>query len=140
MTTEQVGAAPQAPVAPVKKRLGGAALDLAGPALLAVLVSVCAGMIIEHRVQERVSHALQERPQIAVVDDIGLIRLAINNGADRFNPAEVTSEIERMVVQAGLEDTILVSQSMVLYSPPESRVATAEPEPEPRQPVREIGP
>lgn len=124
----------------VRSRWAGMALDMAGPALLAVLVCVVASVVIEHRVDARVSQVLQERPQIAVVDDIGLVRLAISNGADRFNPAEVTAEIERMVTNAGLQDTILVSQSMVMYSPPDARVATAAPTPEPQQPVREIGP
>jgi len=135
-------ASPSTPQAPtrVRRTLGGAALDLAGPTLLTVLVCVLASFVIEHRVEARVAKLMQERPQIAVVDDIGLVRLAISNGADRFNPAEVTAEIERMVAKAGLQDTILVSQSMVMYTPPQARISTADPEPESISPVREIGP
>lgn len=114
--------------------------DAAATALLATVVSVAVGFIIEKRVEDQVEAALLQRPDIAVVDDLGLVRLAISNGADRYDPAQVSSEIERMVEGAGLGDTILLSRSMVIYTPPEASIDVAAPKLDAAAPRREIGP
>lgn len=114
--------------------------DAATTVLLAGVVCLGMAVIIERRVDAKVEQALLHRPDIAVVDDLGLVRLAISNGANRYDPAEMTSEIERMVESAGLGDTILLSQSMVIYSPPEAEIEVSAPKAAPTTPRREIGP
>lgn len=122
-------AAPGQPVEQAKAARSGGWLDIGMSAMVSALVCLVGGIIIEHRVDAKVEQAILARPDLAVVDDIGLVRLAIANGADRFKPAEVTAEIERIVAGAGLEKTILVSRSMVMYSPPEARIEVAQPTP-----------
>lgn len=107
----------------------GLLLDLAVPVMLALVTSAVVGFIVEKRLTARFATEKPDRPPVAVVDDIGLIRLAIENGANRYNPKEVAAEVERMVIDAGLEDTVLISQSMVLYSPPDARIEVAAPKP-----------
>lgn len=106
-------------------------------------IVVCAAMcaatyfLATRATSEQIDTALTDRPDIAIVDDVALVRLAIGNGADRYKPKEVLEEIERMVKSAGMSNSVLLSQSMVLYSPPHIRVDTAPPDEKPR---REIGP
>lgn len=130
----------QAPARPRMKL--GSVMDLAVPAVLALVVSVGVGLVFERRADARIRDALMVRPDIAVVNDIGLVQLAISNGANRYNPQEVTAEIERMIKAAGLEDTILVSRSMVMYAPMEATIEVAEPTPkvEVKAAAREIRP
>ncbi len=142
MTVEQdQAAAPFEPAARSRLKLG-AVMDLAAPAMLALVVSVGVGLYFERRADARIHDALMARPDIAVVNDIGLVQLAISNGANRYNAQEITAEIERMIKGAGLEDTILVSRSMVMYAPSEAtiEVAEAKPQVELKAAARGIGP
>lgn len=119
----------------------GLLIDLALPVLLAVVASLATGYFVEKRVEDNLEQRLgEERPYqagVAVVDDIGLIRLAIDRGADRFNTKSVSDEITRIVQEAGLEGTVLISPSQVLYAPPEAMIDVAQPapRPEPSRPV-----
>ena len=132
---------PVAPTAAAKSGLkSGWFSDAAMTAMIAVVVSITAGFVIERRVETKIEQALMARPDIAVVDDLGLVRLAISNGANRYDPAQVSSEIERLVEGAGLGDTILLSQSMVIYSPPGAEIDVAAPKLRDESPRREIGP
>lgn len=110
----------------------GAVLDMVGPVTLAAAASIAVGLVVEHRMEARLAEMAPAGPAVVVVDDIGLVRLAIENGADRYNPQAIASEIERLVAEAGLGDSVLISQSMVLYSPEEARIEVAEPKPEPQ--------
>lgn len=118
-----------APTPAQRRRDWGWLVELSTPLVISVAVVFGASLIIEKRVEQKLEEALRSRPDIAVVDDIGLVQLAIQKGADRYNPAQVSSVIEQMVGDAGLQDTILVSRSMVMYSPPESRIEVATPQP-----------
>lgn len=119
----------------------GLLLDLALPAILAVLASLATGYLVEKRIEARLDAQASERQPyqagVAVVDDIGLIRLAIERGADRFNTKSVSDEIARIVEEAGLQDTVLISPSQVLYAPPDVMIDVAAPKaaPEPSRPV-----
>lgn len=87
---------------------------------------------------ERMTALIDKRPDVAVVDDIALIKLAIDNGADRYNPGSVMTEIGKIVDKHDLEDTILLSQSMILYAPPANRIRV-NPGAGQAEPTREIG-
>lgn len=87
---------------------------------------------------ERMETLIATRPDIAVVDDVALIKLAMDNGADRFSPASVIAEIEAIVKRNGMEDTILLSRSMIMYAP-ESKRLDVRSAPD-STPVRELKP
>lgn len=83
------------------------------------------GFWLDKRADARVQDVLGNRPDVAVVDDIALIKLAIDQGADRYNPASVLEGIGKIVHKNGLENTVLLSQSMVMYAPQPMRIHVA---------------
>ena len=74
-------------------------------------------------------------PDVLVVDDIALIKLAIDNGADRYNPDEIRGEVDRIVRSNGMDNSILLSRSMILYAPTRNQVSVSA-RAEPAEPVR----
>lgn len=94
------------------------------------------GLWFEQRNEARMQAMIDSRPDMAVVDDIALIKLAIDSGADRYNPASVMEGIGKIVDKNGLADTVLLSQSMVMYAPPANRIHVAIDSAE--KPAREI--
>lgn len=82
-----------------------------------------------HKTREAVETLRAERPDVAVVDDFALIKLAIDNGASRTSAQEISSEIARIVKGSGMDNTILLSRSMILYAPDGSiaKVSAAPP-------------
>jgi len=143
MSTDTNQAAEQAaPAAAAEQesRAGGG-MSLGAFTFMLVWPLVVAGVAVgymNHRADKRMVEMINTRPDVAVVDDIALIKLAIDNGADRYNPASVMTEIGRIVDKNNLENTILLSQSMILYAPPSNRIRVSPNAGQP-QPVREIG-
>lgn len=97
------------------------------------VVVVAFGLYWNSKRQEAaLAEATASVPEIVVVDDIALVSLAIENGADQYRPAEIMQEIGRIVERNGLGDAVLLSKSMVLYSPVERQMSVgggAQPKP-----------
>lgn len=87
-----------------------------------LIVSAATILWSDHQSNRRMEALIAERPDIAVVDDIALIQLAIDNGADRYQPAAILAEISDIVKANGMENTILLSKSMIMYAPDANRL------------------
>jgi len=75
------------------------------------------------------------RPEVVVVDDLALLELVIERGADPTDPRELFEGIKLVVEENGLDNTVLLSESMVMYTPDPARIVIRK---EPSAPVREI--
>ena len=78
--------------------------------------TVLAGVLF-FAINHRLDVELESRPRVSIVDEVKLVKLAIDNGANRQRPLEVMAKIEDMIKDAGLEDNILLGKSMIMYSP-----------------------
>ena len=102
-----------------------------GAGMLAILlgwplvVAVGAGYIIDKRAAANLSAELLARPQIAVVDEVAMVGLALDAGADRYDPRSVARTVGKIVERNGYGDSILLSKSMVLYAPDTAELAVS---------------
>lgn len=139
MSDASTAAAPAASAAAPEAKSGGMSTAMFSFVLIWPLV--VAGLSIAYldkKGDERMQALIDKRPDVAVVDDIALIKLAIDNGADRYNPGSIMTEIGKIVDKHELENTILLSQSMIMYAPPANRIRV-NPGPVQSEPAREIG-
>lgn len=87
-----------------------------------LVVAALAYVITVREVDKRMEGSVAQRADVVVVDDVALIRMAIDEGADRFDPNAVMNGIRKIVERNGLNNTILLSQSMIMYAPPANRI------------------
>lgn len=108
-----------------------------GVGLMAWFAIICWPLLVATAVYVYQGKKLADRtPDVLVVDDIALIKLAMNNGADRNSPDSIRAEVDRIVAANGMQNSILLSRSMILYAPPGSQVSVSlRPEPQPAAPA-----
>ena len=121
----------EAVAAPKKPASAGLSLgSLALILLYPLVVTGLGGVWANQKAEEKVMVQALKSPPVVVVDDLSLIKLAIDNGANRYHAREVSAEIARIVQNAGMGDSIVLSKSMILYAPDsnEVRVRNAQPD------------
>lgn len=107
-----------------------------GIGLMAWFAIICWPLLVATATYIHLNKKMVEMtPDVLVVDDIALIKLAIDNGADRYNPDAIRDEVDRIVRSSGMDNSILLSRSMILYAPTRNQVSVSA-RAEPAEPTR----
>lgn len=92
-----------------------------------LLVVAGATLWLMHRQDAMVASILETRPEVVVVDEIALTRLAIQAGANRYDANSVHRQIGQIMAANGRSDTLVIGSAGVLYAPDHIRAKTEAP-------------
>jgi len=94
-----------------------------------IVVATLALLWSQHRTEQALEAAAAKLPKVAVVDELELLQMVIDTGVDQTNPRAMVEGIDSLIQSSGLGDTIVVSKSMVMYSPENAQIVIRSPRP-----------
>lgn len=100
-----------------------------------IIIATAAMYWSGHQQAQALAELVASRPEVVVVDDLALLELVIDRGADPADPRDLFLGIKQVVEENGLENAVLLSESMVMHTPDPARVVIRK---EPSTAVREI--